>query len=175
MVTRQVPFADIPPFEAVHLAATENLRPEIPPDCLLADLIGRCWSPVPDERPDFEEIIKILTELQSAAGSLHELSSNSLFENEKERKNRRQQTLRDLQVKEEKRRKDRILRPNSMIGRSLSNESRDQFGHILHSFNINNHNHNHNHNINHNNSPLSPRINFEDDDDDEEDDKDKLS
>ena len=64
LFTRSVPFADLPPFEVVRRAVDEGLRPEIPENCILERLIRSCWDKEPDNRPDFNEIVNILSEIQ---------------------------------------------------------------------------------------------------------------
>ena len=60
----QQPFGGRNPVDACRAASLENLRPAIregymPPD--LAALVTRMWDPIVKKRPDFTEIIQILT------------------------------------------------------------------------------------------------------------------
>ena len=105
LVTRKVPFEDLPPFEAVHRAATEYLRPEIPENCILEHIITHCWDSDPSRRPDFEEVIRALLEIQSYVGqvSLLELHPQSSEEEEEDKlvkkNNSKIQVIKNLHVK----------------------------------------------------------------------------
>ena len=65
---RRPPFQELSPFEAVFKASRENLRPELPKNCILADILGKCWDPSPDRRPEFDEIIDVISELENFVG-----------------------------------------------------------------------------------------------------------
>ena len=74
LYTQQVPFHDIPVVDAAIRACDENLRPKIPDDCIYKDLIELCWQHDPDVRPNFNEIVNILTQIQLKIGLPDELS-----------------------------------------------------------------------------------------------------
>ena len=80
LFTREVPFGDIPPFEAVLRASEQNLRPPIPPNCVVEGLISSCWDKDPDSRPTFAEIVNVLRELVALVGPPSELSQSGYAE-----------------------------------------------------------------------------------------------
>ncbi|PKA56034.1 Serine/threonine-protein kinase HT1 [Apostasia shenzhenica] len=45
----------------------QNMRPIIPSDCPVAlrALIEQCWSSLPEKRPEFSEIVKVLEQFES--------------------------------------------------------------------------------------------------------------
>eukprot|EP01113_Clastostelium_recurvatum_P005252 TRINITY_DN12344_c0_g1_i1.p2 TRINITY_DN12344_c0_g1~~TRINITY_DN12344_c0_g1_i1.p2 ORF type:complete len:656 (-),score=105.63 TRINITY_DN12344_c0_g1_i1:96-2063(-) len=61
---RSIPFGDCDSVPASHMAA-QGKRPNIPDTCppAWAQLITRCWDPVPADRPGFGAIISILEHL----------------------------------------------------------------------------------------------------------------
>jgi len=63
MITSKVPFEGIPPMNAGILVASNQLRPEIPPDCDpdLRHLVTWCWQEDPNKRPTFDSILAYLT------------------------------------------------------------------------------------------------------------------
>lgn len=46
--------------QIIHQVANESLRPPVPQDCPWVDLMVRCWSEQPKDRPDFDEIVQQL-------------------------------------------------------------------------------------------------------------------
>ena len=78
LVTRKVPFEDIPVFDAVIRASDEGLRPDIPPNCIFEDLIVSCWDKNPDSRPTFDQIVKALTQIQLLVGLPSEITNDNL-------------------------------------------------------------------------------------------------
>ncbi|PKA64616.1 Serine/threonine-protein kinase HT1 [Apostasia shenzhenica] len=62
MVTGTVPFEDMTPIQAAFAVVNKNMRPIIPSDCPVAlrALIEQCWSSLPEKRPEFSEIVKVL-------------------------------------------------------------------------------------------------------------------
>jgi len=63
-VTRQDPYAGMPPFQVVLAVGNKNLRPRTPDDCpgVWQALIVDCWSETPDTRPNFDNIMTRLEE-----------------------------------------------------------------------------------------------------------------
>jgi serine/threonine protein kinase len=62
IVAKQEPHLDQDPLNVGKLIRDEFLVPKIPSQCppILAEIMQMCWKPKPDERPDFEEICKLL-------------------------------------------------------------------------------------------------------------------
>lgn len=54
-------------FQIIIQTAKNNLRPTIPATCpqVYVDLIKRCWDPEPDNRPETEELIQMVRDLQN--------------------------------------------------------------------------------------------------------------
>jgi len=68
LLTRENPFQDVSPIEAAGKVALELARPPFPqatPACI-NDLISTCWAEEPSYRLTFEDISKILGELELA-------------------------------------------------------------------------------------------------------------
>ncbi|GAX83025.1 hypothetical protein CEUSTIGMA_g10452.t1 [Chlamydomonas eustigma] len=59
------PFQGVPAAVLGHKVAYEHLRPQFPPTCPQAytALVMRCWDPITSNRPDFEDIVPLLTSL----------------------------------------------------------------------------------------------------------------
>lgn len=62
LLTGHLPYEDMGAVQAAFCVVHENTRPPIPPDCpaLLKDLMCRCWTTEPEERPEFWEILRLL-------------------------------------------------------------------------------------------------------------------
>ena len=60
IMTNITPFADLNLVQLIRKICIDNYRPELTPDIpeAIQDLISRCWSKDPEERPSFEEIVK---------------------------------------------------------------------------------------------------------------------
>jgi len=58
---RQEPYESIPGFQVIVAVATKKMRPKIPTntDPKFANLIRRCWTEEPDNRPEFHELVEI--------------------------------------------------------------------------------------------------------------------
>lgn len=71
-LTREDPFAGMPPFHVVFIVGTQNARPEVPvrqpewPQELL-DLMVMAWQEDPERRPAFVEITKELQKMLGVA------------------------------------------------------------------------------------------------------------
>ncbi|MBS0357817.1 MAG: protein kinase [Proteobacteria bacterium] len=79
IVTRKLPYQDIPNSSDVTKKVKNAERPDIPSITpkRFAQLIRSCWSQNPAERPDMENVLKILESCRS------EVSSNSLLAQQK--------------------------------------------------------------------------------------------
>ncbi|KAJ8483945.1 hypothetical protein OPV22_016430 [Ensete ventricosum] len=78
MVTGTIPYEDMTPIQAAFAVVNKNSRPIIPIDCPspLHALIEQCWAVVPDKRPEFWQIVKVLEQFQSSVardGTLNQL------------------------------------------------------------------------------------------------------
>ncbi|CAI9112588.1 OLC1v1013056C1 [Oldenlandia corymbosa var. corymbosa] len=62
LLTALTPFDDMTPEQAAFAVCQKNARPPLPSTCPLPvrRLISRCWSPNPNKRPHFEEIVSVL-------------------------------------------------------------------------------------------------------------------
>ncbi|KAJ4896469.1 Protein kinase superfamily protein [Raphanus sativus] len=65
-----MPYADCSFAEISHAVVHKNLRPEIPKCCpqSVANIMKRCWDPNPDKRPEMEEVVKLLEEVNTSKG-----------------------------------------------------------------------------------------------------------
>lgn len=61
--TRRRPFDDLPLLRVAHDVAYEGLRLQVPPHVpqAYAELMAACWQQLPDDRPDFSEIVSLLS------------------------------------------------------------------------------------------------------------------
>ncbi|KAL5720966.1 hypothetical protein ACHQM5_013583 [Ranunculus cassubicifolius] len=66
MVAGEAAYASCSPVQAAVGIAACGLRPEIPKDCpqILRSLMTKCWNAVPSKRPQFSEILKMLSRQQ---------------------------------------------------------------------------------------------------------------
>jgi len=62
LITAQEPYSGMESMEVAYAAAERGLRPSIPTVCPegYAELMQRCWSDNPENRPDFTEVLEIL-------------------------------------------------------------------------------------------------------------------
>ena len=62
IITAQDPYSGMGSMEVAYAAAERGLRPTIPSVCPegYAELMERCWSDEPSDRPDFTEVLEIL-------------------------------------------------------------------------------------------------------------------
>lgn len=61
--TRKEVFVGLNANQIIARVVKSDLRPDIPPDCPLQELMTQCWSQNPEERPSFKAIIQILQRL----------------------------------------------------------------------------------------------------------------
>ncbi|CAD5166797.1 serine/threonine/tyrosine-protein kinase HT1-like [Musa acuminata AAA Group] len=88
MVTGTIPYEDMTPIQAAFAVVNKNLRPTIPTDCPapLRALIEQCWGVLPEKRPEFWQIVKVLEQFESAVaqdGTLNQLQNLSCHEHKK--------------------------------------------------------------------------------------------
>eukprot|EP00948_MAST-09A_sp_MAST-9A-sp1_P003131 g3131.t1 len=71
---RQEPYDGQGGLQIAYAAAEQGLRPVIPTDCPtgLADLMRKCWSEKPQDRPDFNTILKQLFAMLKGASGVHQ-------------------------------------------------------------------------------------------------------
>ncbi len=64
LITCTAPFEGMNPLRVIGMVAHETYRLPIPEQCpaILSQLITKCWSDDPEERPRFKEIVIILEE-----------------------------------------------------------------------------------------------------------------
>ncbi|KAJ3679897.1 hypothetical protein LUZ60_016175 [Juncus effusus] len=67
LVTGRVPFENMTAVQAAFAVVNKGARPIIPHDCneMLSELMKRCWDVDPLERPCFDEIVKILEQVET--------------------------------------------------------------------------------------------------------------
>ncbi|KAL0903887.1 hypothetical protein M5K25_025945 [Dendrobium thyrsiflorum] len=67
MVTGRIPYEDMTPVQAAFAVVDKNLRPTFPAECpaALRAMIEQCWASVPEKRPEFWQIVKILEQFES--------------------------------------------------------------------------------------------------------------
>ncbi|GMI48845.1 hypothetical protein TrCOL_g5988 [Triparma columacea] len=72
LITAQEPYSGMESMEVAYAAAERGLRPSIPSVCPegYSELMQRCWSDEPDERPDFTEVMVILFEIKRSFENL---------------------------------------------------------------------------------------------------------
>ena len=64
LATRREVYEGLESTQIIAMVANDHLRPEIPPGCPWNELMVKCWNEVPNERPQFEEIVKELNRLK---------------------------------------------------------------------------------------------------------------
>lgn len=66
LITAQEPYDGMESMEVAYAAAERGLRPVIPTVCPegYAELMERCWSDDPSDRPDFTEVLSILFDMK---------------------------------------------------------------------------------------------------------------
>ncbi|XP_077252274.1 serine/threonine/tyrosine-protein kinase HT1-like [Tasmannia lanceolata] len=89
MVTGTIPYEEMTPIQAAFAVVNKNLRPVIPADCpaALRALIEQCWALLPEKRPEFWQIVKVLEQFKSSLshdGTLN-LVPNSTCQDHKKR------------------------------------------------------------------------------------------
>lgn len=65
-----MPYADLSFAEMTSAVVKQNLRPEIPRCCpsSLANVMKRCWDANPDKRPEMDEVVKMLENIDTNKG-----------------------------------------------------------------------------------------------------------
>ncbi|GAB4831184.1 hypothetical protein Ancab_005191 [Ancistrocladus abbreviatus] len=68
MVAGSVPYENMNPIQAAYAVVNKSLRPAFPADCPCAmrALIEQCWSPQPEKRPEFWQIVKVIEQFESS-------------------------------------------------------------------------------------------------------------
>eukprot|EP00262_Sarcandra_glabra_P022344 TRINITY_DN9879_c0_g1_i1.p1 TRINITY_DN9879_c0_g1~~TRINITY_DN9879_c0_g1_i1.p1 ORF type:complete len:493 (-),score=63.62 TRINITY_DN9879_c0_g1_i1:567-2045(-) len=89
MVTGTIPYEEMTPIQAAFAVVNKNLRPVIPANCpaALRALIEQCWALLPEKRPEFWQIVKVLEQFESSLacdGTLN-LVQNSICQDHKKR------------------------------------------------------------------------------------------
>jgi len=67
MNTRQRPYGNLKPYQVVISVATEGLRPDIQEHSIppyFEKIITQCWNDNPDDRPEFNQLRDILSEIK---------------------------------------------------------------------------------------------------------------
>ncbi|KAL0910546.1 hypothetical protein M5K25_021540 [Dendrobium thyrsiflorum] len=67
MITGAIPYEEMTPVQAAFAVVNKNLRPVIPANCpvVLRMLTEQCWSTLPEKRPEFWQIVKVLEQFES--------------------------------------------------------------------------------------------------------------
>ncbi|GMH19525.1 hypothetical protein Nepgr_021366 [Nepenthes gracilis] len=67
MLAGSIPYEDMNPIQAAYAVVNKNLRPAFPTDCPppMQALIQLCWSPQPEKRPEFWQLVKVLEQFES--------------------------------------------------------------------------------------------------------------
>lgn len=61
--TRNEVYADLGTAQIIYQVANEDLRPPVPEDCPWKDLMVWCWHKIPNQRPDFDQIVEELNKM----------------------------------------------------------------------------------------------------------------
>lgn len=81
IATREEVYQDLEGMQIIAQVANDGLRPPVPEDSPFADLMVRCWSETPEDRPSFREILSdlntLLSELSEPPGTEMSPSSSS--------------------------------------------------------------------------------------------------
>eukprot|EP00565_Helicotheca_tamesis_P000075 CAMPEP_0185736386 /NCGR_PEP_ID=MMETSP1171-20130828/27732_1 /TAXON_ID=374046 /ORGANISM="Helicotheca tamensis, Strain CCMP826" /LENGTH=126 /DNA_ID=CAMNT_0028406985 /DNA_START=51 /DNA_END=428 /DNA_ORIENTATION=+ len=64
LATRREVYEGLEGTQIIAMVANDNLRPDVPQDCIWKELMVQCWSENPQDRPDFEEISRTLMEIK---------------------------------------------------------------------------------------------------------------
>ncbi|XP_042411643.1 serine/threonine/tyrosine-protein kinase HT1-like [Zingiber officinale] len=89
MTAGKIPYEEMTPIQAAFAVVDKNLRPPIPTDCPrpLQALIEQCWSILPEKRPEFWQIVKVLEQFEatlSQDGTLNKLQNLSCQDHKKQ-------------------------------------------------------------------------------------------
>mmetsp|Transcript_26850 Transcript_26850/g.84145 ORF Transcript_26850/g.84145 Transcript_26850/m.84145 type:complete len:941 (-) Transcript_26850:90-2912(-) len=63
IATRNEVYPELSATQIIAKVANERLRPELPEECIWAELMQECWADEPEDRPTFEEVLAWLTRL----------------------------------------------------------------------------------------------------------------
>jgi len=74
--TREEVYKGLAPPQIIHRVANESLRPPVPEDCRWKELMVRCWSQLPLDRPNFDEIVEELNRILLESGCAGGLAEN---------------------------------------------------------------------------------------------------
>lgn len=67
-LTREDPFAGLPPFHVVFAVGTKGARPDVMfAESSLSRLMVRCWAETPEARPSFIEVVDELAQMLAPA------------------------------------------------------------------------------------------------------------
>ena len=64
LATRREVYEGLESTQIIAMVANDHLRPEVPQGCPWNELMVKCWSEIPNERPHFDEIVKELNKLK---------------------------------------------------------------------------------------------------------------
>ncbi len=68
LATREEVYSEFESTQIIAKVANDNLRPPVPKDCPWNDLMVKCWSNEPTDRPEFTEIVAYLNKLLADMG-----------------------------------------------------------------------------------------------------------
>jgi mitogen-activated protein kinase kinase kinase 9 len=74
--TQKEVYEGLAPPQIIHRVANESLRPPVPEDCPWKDLMVRCWSQLPLDRPDFDTIVEELNKILLESGCAGGIAGN---------------------------------------------------------------------------------------------------
>ena len=74
LATREEVYQGLETTQIIAKVANENLRPPVPEDCPWKDIMVQCWAEKPNDRLEFSEIGKQLSELSKTSTSQGDLS-----------------------------------------------------------------------------------------------------
>lgn len=66
LATREEVYQGLETTQIIAKVANENLRPPIPQDCPWKDIMVKCWAENPQDRLEFSDIVKLLTDLKNS-------------------------------------------------------------------------------------------------------------
>lgn len=89
MLTGAIPYEDMTPVQAAFAVVSKNLRPVLPAGCpeAMRVLIEQCWSTLPEKRPEFWQIVKVLEQFEADlanGGTLEQIQLITSKDNKKQ-------------------------------------------------------------------------------------------